>query len=243
MPLLRKGLTGGMGLTKHCSENAQPDLISQYWVLETLKFSPLTPKNWAKYALLKPLPRLPGKCENCSDEAKMNWKPPQVEQIWFNCLSPHPDTSTAHSALSCRLSCSVYFPSPSTIYLSVVFSDSTLSNSCPLSCFQAWKNRCCLVLDSFLWLGTDVFMGWSVVFSQGAEPNIGFSAQKLQGRSPAAETKKKFEFRLKKQLFLFGVEKKTSGKNSDNSESAVSLYLLKITSSYNRNPKTPPKKT
>lgn len=133
--------------------------------------------------------------------------------------------STAHLQLKC--------------HLSVVFSDSTLSNSCPLSCFQAWKKRCCLVLDSFLWLGIEVFMGWSAVFSQGAEPNIGFSAQKLQGRSPAAETRKKFQFRLWKQLLHLGVERRASGNNSD---SAVSVYMLKTTTSYKQNPKTPPKK-
>lgn len=77
--------------------------------------------------------------------------------------------STTHFQLKC--------------HLSVVFSDSTLSNSCPLSCFQAWKSRCCLSLDSFLWLGTEVFMGRSAVFSQAAEPNIRFSALNSKGRS------------------------------------------------------------
>lgn len=167
----------------------------------------------------------------------MNWKAPQMEQISCNSQSPCPASSTAYSALFCWLSCNVYFPSPTSIYLSVVFSDSTLSNSWPLSCFQAWKKRCCLVLDSFLWLGIEVFMGWSAVFSQGAEPNIGFSAQKLQGRSPAAETRKIFQFRLWKQLLHFGVERRASRNNSD---SAVSVYMLKTTS-YKQNPKTPPK--
>lgn len=99
------------------------------------------------------------------------------------------------------------------------------------------------MLDSFLWLGIEVFMGWSAVFSQGAEPNIGFSAQKLQGRSPAAETRKKFEFKLRKQLFQIGVERKANGKNSENSESAMSLYLLKMTTCYKQSPKTSPWKT
>lgn len=163
-----------------------------------------------------------------------------MQQIEFNSQSPHPESSTAYSALPSRLSCF----SPLSIYLSVVFSDSTLSNSCPLSCFQAWKNRCCLVLDSFLRLGIEVFMGWSAVFSQGAEPNIGFSAQKLQGRSPAAEKReKKFQFGLREQLFRFEVEKRPSGNNSENSESTVSLYMLKMPTCSKQNLKTPPKES
>lgn len=76
-------------------------------------------------------------------------------------------------------------------YLSVFFSDSTAATSRPLFCCQAWKRRCCLLPDLFLWLGIDVFMGRSAVSSHEAEPHIGFSANRLQVRSPSCKEKRK----------------------------------------------------
>lgn len=128
-------------------------------------------------------------------ENKLKWK--AAGQNW-TCEADRQMLS--HMAPSCWLSYNVLFP-PSPIYLSVAFSDSTPSNSCPLSCFQAWKSRWCLSLDSFLWLGIEVFMGWSAVFSQGAEPNIRFSALKLQGKKSNCINEKRVGIRLGENCF------------------------------------------